>query len=364
MKTMKNYGLQVSQLIQLKTTIPPGRHSLCRSRWWRDFLLVWLVLLPFVLSPTAKAQLPNTFVADDPSGSVNSGGANIAYLQNTTASNVTLTLDGNTITTKANRLNIFDRSSGTWVLKAVLNQQSRPISPSPTPTPTGNTFLTGLYSYYKLDEASGDAVDSYGGRNLANYGNPVGSTTGIIGTCRDFPGTSAAYFHASSGATFSPGSQHLFFSFWFRLNNLTQTGNDTGLLVKYLTSSDHEWIVYYSSSDQTLRFDVSSTGAAGTEIVHSVTLAANTWYYVAGGWDGTNIKLSVNGGAYQSTAFTGPIYQSTANNFTIGLELGSAGYLSGRIDEVAIWIGRNDLTISEVQQLYNNGAGLPLSSFQ
>jgi hypothetical protein len=37
---------------------------------------------------------------------------------------------------------------------------------------------------------------------------------------------------------------------------------------------------------------------------------------------------------------------------------------NGQIDEVAIWIGRNDLTISEVQQLYNNGAGLPFSSFR
>jgi len=50
-------------------------------------------------------------------------------------------------------------------------------------------------------------------------------------------------------------------------------------------------------------------------------------------------------------------------DLTIGLEIGSGGGWLGQIDEVAIWIGRNDLSISEVQQLYNNGAGLPFSSF-
>src|SRR5437870_7609033 len=114
----------------------------CFSPLRRGFLLIWLVLACFALSPPAQAQLPNIFAADDPSGSVNSGGANIAYLQNTTGSDVTLTLDGYTITTKANRLNIFDRSSGTWLLqKVILNQQTQPVSPSntfstPTPTPT------------------------------------------------------------------------------------------------------------------------------------------------------------------------------------------------------------------------------------
>src|SRR5438876_12374251 len=104
------------------------------------------ILISLVLPAPAQAQLPNIFAADNPSGSLNSGGANIAYLQNTTGSNVTLTLDGNTITTKANRLNIFDRSSGVWVLRAIQDQQSQPVSPGSQVT--SNTFLTGLYAYY------------------------------------------------------------------------------------------------------------------------------------------------------------------------------------------------------------------------
>jgi hypothetical protein len=88
-----------------------------------------------------------------------------------------------------------------------------------------------------------------------------------------------------------------------------------------------------------------------------------SWYFVAAGWDGTNIKISVNGGPYATASFTGPVFISTAAKFCLGSENGSQPW-NGDIDEVAVWIGRNDLTISEVQQLYNNGNGFPFSSFR
>src|SRR5438093_9729061 len=132
--------------IQFEITTAPVRYSTGRSFLRRGFLLISLVLVCLALSPPVQAQLPSIFAADDPSGSVNSGGANIAYLQNTTGSDVTLTLDGTTITTKANRLNIFDRSSGIWVKKVIQDQQSQPISIA-----GGSTLLNGLQVYYKLE---------------------------------------------------------------------------------------------------------------------------------------------------------------------------------------------------------------------
>src|SRR5205823_169839 len=64
-------------------------------------------------------------------------------------------------------------------------------SPTPivTPTPPDNTFLTGLYAYYKLDETSGGATDASGnGKTLSNFGDFIGTATGIINTARDFDG--------------------------------------------------------------------------------------------------------------------------------------------------------------------------------
>src|SRR5215469_4413041 len=96
------------QSIQFKTTSLPVRYSTSRSPLRRGFSLISAVLLSLCLPVMpVQAQTPKIFAADDPRGSVNSGGANIAYLQNTTQSDVTLILDGNTIVNRANRLNIF-----------------------------------------------------------------------------------------------------------------------------------------------------------------------------------------------------------------------------------------------------------------
>jgi hypothetical protein len=324
------------------------------------FLLIWLVFSCFALSPPAQAQLPNIFAANNPSGSVNSGGANIAYLQNTTGSDVTLTLDGNTIKTKANRLNIFDRSSGAWVQKVILNQQSQSVSPSATST--SNTFLTGLYAYYKLDEASGNAIDSSAnGRTLAPAGaGNLASVAGVINTARNFPGDS--HFFRNSTTEFSPGSNHFFFSFWARAGTLNQ-GRDASFMGRYNLPYAAEWLVYFDPTTHKTKFIATpdSTNVAG---VISTTAFANTtnWYFIAGGWDGTNLKISVNGEPYVTTSFSGPVFQGSTN-FNFGSESGLENQWVGQIDEAAIWIGRNDLPISEVQQLYNGGAGLPFSSF-
>jgi hypothetical protein len=237
------------------------------------------------------------------------------------------------------------------------------VTPTPIPTPPDNTFLAGLYAYYELDEASGAAMDSYGTRTLGNFGNPVGTAAGKINTSRNFPGGNA-YFCSANTTDFSPGSNHFFFSLWAKAGNLTQGQSDTGLLSKTGTSNNKQWILFYKNRTRKPTLAVSLNDANGFSVAAATAFAdTTTWYFIAGGWDGTNIKISVNGGPYVSTAFAGPVAPTGNIPFTIGLEIGSGGGWLGQIDEVAIWIGRNDLTISEVQQLYNNGAGLPFSSF-
>jgi hypothetical protein len=256
-------------------------------------------------------------------------------------------------------LNIFDRSSGTWVQKVILNQQSQPISIFTTT----NTFLTGLYAYFKLDEASNSgAIDAANGRNLVQTQGVgiVGSAAGVINTSRAFPGTGACLFRQSF-TDFAPGANHFFATFWAKAATLSQL-NDASFLGRY-SLPYAEWLVYFNDATKRARFNASPDGSSATT-VEATTAFANTsnWYFFAVGWDGANIKISVNGGPYATARFAGPVYNGGGSRFFIGTEGGSQPW-NGQIDEVAIWIGRNDLTISEIQQLYNNGAGLPFSSF-
>jgi hypothetical protein len=100
-------------------------------------------------------------------------------------------------------------------------------------------------------------------------------------------------------------------------------------------------------------------GGHSAGIVWGTAATTNTWYYVAGGWDGTAIKLSVNGGAFVTAPYSTRMVNG-GDNFKLGYEAGS---LDGKMDEFGFWIGRC-LTQTEVGQLYNNGAGLPFSSFR
>ena len=234
------------------------------------------------------------------------------------------------------------------------------LTPTATATP-GNGLLSNLYAYYKMDEASGSALDATaGGRNLANSGNPITSSAGIINTARAFPGSGGASLFASRSSDFSPGSNSFSFSFWVNFSP-TAVGYYEGLLAKGLVGPiDVEWMVY-RHGDNTLRFSVSSNGSTLTTVIWASTLSNGTWYFVAGEWDRTNIKLSVNGATFRTTSFSGTIH-SNAQPFDMGLISGSGNPLDGSIDEVGIWMGRA-LTQTEVGQLYNGGAGLPFSSF-
>lgn len=140
--------------------------------------------------------------------------------------------------------------------------------------------------------------------------------------------------------------------------------HDASFLGKFYVPSDMEWLAYLDDTTHQIHFSVNATNNTTTTVTSTVAVSDITsWYFVAVGWDGTNIKISVNGGPYITAPFVGPVFSGTGIRFYLGSEGGSQPW-NGNIDEVAIWIGRNDLTISDVQQLYNNGAGLPLSSFQ
>jgi hypothetical protein len=232
-----------------------------------------------------------------------------------------------------------------------------------SPTPPSNTFLTGLYAYFKLDETSGsDATDSAYFRNLVQTEGEgtVGSADGVINTSRAFPGSGASFYRQSL-TDFSPGGNHFFATLWVKAATLDQL-HDASFIGKF-SFPNAEWLVYLDVETHQIEFDVSADGinAGGVSSTSGINDTTN-WYFIAAGWDGTNIKLSVNGAPYVTASFSGPVFRGTAQ-FCMGTEGGSQAW-NGQIDEVAIWIGRNDLTISEVQRLYNNGAGLPFSSFR
>lgn len=88
-------------------------------------------------------------------------------------------------------------------------------------------------------------------------------------------------------------------------------------------------------------FAVDIGGSYKAATVAASTISNNTWYHVAGQYDGANVKLFINGTLQATTAATGTITHSTAP-VCIGSEPPGSGsctagsYFGGLIDEVRI----------------------------
>jgi hypothetical protein len=336
------------QPIQFKTTNPPVRYSASRSPLRRGFLVISLVLACLALSPPAQAQLPNIFAADNPSGSVNSGGANIAYLQNTTGSNVTLTLDGNTITTKANRLNIFDRSSGVWVLRVIQDQQSQPISIAGGST---STLLNGLQVYYKLE----DLTDSSGNSlTLTNHGT-VTFTAGKVNNAANFVSASSQYLSHANATAYQMGTGDFSFAFWVKFTISIEvavldygiTGSSSGYFVDTVNKAGGQAGFQFGISDGTHNISPETAHSWNNGNWHLVVVtcsrSGNMVIYVD----------NVSDGSASTSTVTGSV--NSANGFALGANFAGGSLFDGSIDEFGLW--NRVLTSTEIGHLWNGGAG-------
>lgn len=108
--------------------------------------------------------------------------------------------------------------------------------------------------------------------------------------------------------------------------------------------------------------DTGGTGIPATSvIIGGVTksasatnpLAVGAWTHLVGMYDGTNVKLYVNGVLIATTAATGPI-DTVAASVNIGAySNGSSYYFNGLIDEVRIY--ERALSVTEIQKHFAEG---------
>lgn len=227
-------------------------------------------------------------------------------------------------------------------------------------------LLANLVAYYKLDETSSNttpAIDSIGTNPLGCNG-AVTTTAGEINTARSSTGVSnSGYLSCNSVPTFQPGSNPFFVTFWAKCGALSQT-TFPALIGKFNdTSNLREWAVIQDGSSGKIGLYVSTDGTLQTIALGPVFPDTTNFHFIAAGWDGTNIMISMDGGAFTTTPFAGPVFSGSAI-FTVFYRAGTGSVktFNGALDEIAFWNGRC-LTITDVAALYNGGAGLPLSSF-
>lgn len=219
---------------------------------------------------------------------------------------------------------------------------------------SGSSLLSGIVSYWKLDESSGNAIDSADG----NDGTPTSitySVSGKINTAYQFAGNPVG---AGSNLDMgNPSNLQLTtsgsISAW-----VYQTDNsfDQQIVCKGNPGGDVNGYIFVLLSGGAFNFELAD--ASSHQINYGGAISLNNWHHLVATWD-ANVSLYVDGtivSGYPVARTVTPI--SNVYNFMIGErpDTGERNGFTGKIDEVGVW--NRELTSTEVTSLYNSNTGL------
>jgi prepilin-type N-terminal cleavage/methylation domain-containing protein len=206
-----------------------------------------------------------------------------------------------------------------------------------------NALMANLISEWKFDS---DANDSWGSNNGSVVGATIVSNC-IYNNCYSFNGSS--YIDLSAGG----GLENSFtMSLWFNSNSINTVqriinwrpaSGDNNEIRFMLASSKLEAVIIHSSG----------SGTGYKDYLGSTTLSSNAWYFATISWDGTNLKLYING--KEETPYTKNqdglvVMTDTTRNRRFGAATAGVAYFSGMIDDVRIF--KASIPFSQIKELY------------
>ncbi len=141
---------------------------------------------------------------------------------------------------------------------------------------------------------------------------------------------------------------------------VTVSGNH-GIMTKGNAAPNFEQIIWQSGSTS-WKYTVSANGTAATAVTQTVPAPVlNTWFFVAGVYDGTNAKLSINATAFATAAFSTDIFNGT-ERFSIGSSDQGLVTWNGVLDCLGFWSSTRGnggaLSLAQIATLYNSGVGM------
>src|SRR5262245_33884072 len=256
-----------------------------------------------------------------------SGGAGTATgTTSWTATGIALQPGSNVLTVTA-----FDTAGNTGAVTLTVTFDNQNGAPS-TPTPAG------LVAAYSFSEGSGTSVtDSSGNNHTGTISGASWTSSGRFGSALDFDGSQAVVTIPSSASLQLTTGMTL--EAW--VNPSVTMHGWRSVIDK---NTDRYYLMASSDRDQPA---VGGTWAAGNRNLYGQTaIPPNTWAHLAATFDGTMVRLYVNGVQVASEQQTTPL---TTSNGT--LQIGGNAYpgenFAGRIDEVRVY--NRALSVTEIQ---------------
>jgi hypothetical protein len=212
--------------------------------------------------------------------------------------------------------------------------------------------------YWTLDENTGTtAYDRSGSGNNGTLGTAPATPTwvaGKYGSALSFDG-SDDYVDCGTGSTLNITTA-ITAEAWVYMTDdraveFIAGRGDTGA---------HGW--WLGRDGGYLKFDVGN-GTTYSQLPQTGKATLNRWHHVAGTWDGTTIKIYVDGILSNSTSIGGPIdYTGVSTNTYIGFMAGqdAARHFKGLIDSVKIYAYAR----SAAQIAYDYNKGAPVANYK
>ena len=209
-------------------------------------------------------------------------------------------------------------------------------------------LTTNLTNYWKLDEATGNAVDVIGGDTGTN-------SNVTFAACKIHNGAVFNGLTASLGLASPPlnGTVTAFtVSAWFFTTTSTGALYVLGICGPAACAT-RDWSGFFRLSTKNIGV-VYCKGSSLYEVYTTTNpIEINTWYHGVVTYDNTYLTLYINGVALINPNVGTGLGYSSSYASVIGGRPGPASLWNGKIDEVGVW--SRCLTATEVKELYANG---------
>jgi len=227
-------------------------------------------------------------------------------------------------------------------------------------------LINGLVGYWKLNEKSGNAEDSYSDHDGTVSVTTQGAT-GKLGTCYYFDGTDDyVSIPSHNDFNFSDGfGNDIAFSISLWVNVDATAGLWNGFVCRYDNDdSGAQWAIEYRSDINVIHCHLYENGSTTyCDFYATYTLKGAGWKHLVFTYDGsaseTGVKIYIDGssqtvGYDEIGSYTG-MSSSASHNICFG-RWGGTDYFTGYLDDVAIYKNKI-LSQAEILELYNDDDG-------
>ena len=205
----------------------------------------------------------------------------------------------------------------------------------------------GPIAWYRLNEIGGLLASDSGGVNTGSLVNSPGWTSAVYGNGLVFDGFSKyvvipddACFHVANALTITG---------WVKGYSWPNDSNWANVILRKGDANPNNWQLSIRQTYITLTLD----DFDAYSISGNTSLALNTWYHVAGTWDGSVVKIYLNGVLDASpTARAGPIGTDTRPVY-LGGRTGNTDTLNGVLDDVRLY--NRALSAADINMVYQGG---------